>query len=469
VNIFDVLYNNASIYPDKPIWEDEKNIYTLSDMEYLSGKIYHYLKDNHIGKEDIVAISLPRGGNIPLVMLGVWKAGAAFAVIGEHTPKDLANYQLSQTKPKLIFTAEQYDEAMDYDFIKGYETVDEHNLACVVYSTGSSGTFKGSMHEFGAIRKSVDRSRDFCDYYGFSAIELNEYRLIMSAGFYSMSAVFSLIDSLVLCYYQYVLPHEKIGKIEEIKKILFDKKINSYLSTNRDYRDIKNLNSPYLKELSVSLDMISCSFSEEKMIYNYCGMSESVCVLTCFKVDKSYDITPIGKPYKDISMKIADKYGNTLTDGSIGEICFVPEFWRGYIGQPEKTNTVYYDGWFHTGDMGYADENGNYVTVGRKIDLAETQEGYIVPIFIEIEFRKAFSDAENCHVQIFKDNSNPVVCIYYCGKAEYTIKQIRQKLSDVLPEYCLPTHCRKMKAFQYYPSGKLKRNSFKNPLLCENK
>jgi len=463
MNIFDILHNNAVSYPDKLILEDEEHTYTISDMENISGKIYHYLKDKNIGREDIVAVCLPRSANISLVMLGVWKAGAAFVVIGEHTPQDLADYQLSQTKQKMIFTTKEFDEAMNYDYIKGYEIADQHDLACIVYSTGSSGIFKGSMHEYGAIQKVVDRSRDFCDYYSFSTITLDEYRVLVSSGFYTMSAVFSLIDSLVLCYYQYVLPYEKIGNTEEIKKILFDKEINSYASTTRDYKAIKNINSPYMKELAVTLDMISCRYSKEIPIYNYYGMSESICVLTCFKVDKSYDITPIGKPYKDISIKISDKNGNTLTDGNIGEICFVPEFWRGYIGQPEKTNSVYYNGWLHAGDMGYVNEDGNYVVVGRKIDLVETENGYIVPIFISTAFQKAFTDTEKCHVQIFKDKPNPTVCLYYCGENEYSIEQIRQKLKGTIPDFCLPTHCRKMDEFVYYPSGKLNRNSFTNP------
>ena len=47
----------------------------------ISGRVYAYLKGRGIGKEDFVLIKLPRGVQPVLAMHGVWRAGAAWALV----------------------------------------------------------------------------------------------------------------------------------------------------------------------------------------------------------------------------------------------------------------------------------------------------------------------------------------------------------------------------------------------------
>ena len=56
---------------------DGKNV-TYRELDVISGKVYRYLKDHGIGREDFVNIILPRGTEPFIAMLGVWKTGATF-------------------------------------------------------------------------------------------------------------------------------------------------------------------------------------------------------------------------------------------------------------------------------------------------------------------------------------------------------------------------------------------------------
>ncbi len=82
-------------------------------------------------------------------------------------------------------------------------------------------------------------------------------------------------------------------------------------------------------------------------------------------------LTSIGKPMPDVEMKVVDEKGNTLPPGQVGEILARgPRVMRGYWKDEEKTKkTIDEDGWVHTGDMGYVDEDGYYYLAGRATDM----------------------------------------------------------------------------------------------------
>jgi long-chain acyl-CoA synthetase len=77
-----------------------------------------------------------------------------------------------------------------------------------------------------------------------------------------------------------------------------------------------------------------------------------------------------GLPLVGVDVKIVDDEGRTLPAGQIGEICARGEnVSPGYYENPEATAETFRDGWLHTGDMGYLDEE-NYLFISeRKKDL----------------------------------------------------------------------------------------------------
>jgi len=82
-------------------------------------------------------------------------------------------------------------------------------------------------------------------------------------------------------------------------------------------------------------------------------------------------LSSIGKPMSDVEMKIVDEDGNELPPGEVGEIVARgPRVMTGYWKDKEKTQqTIDKDGWVHTGDMGYVDEDGYFFLAGRATDM----------------------------------------------------------------------------------------------------
>ena len=96
-------------------------------------------------------------------------------------------------------------------------------------------------------------------------------------------------------------------------------------------------------------------------------------------------LSSIGKPMSDIEMKVIDEDGNDLAANQIGEIVARgPRVMAGYWKDQEKTKrTIDKEGWVHTGDMGYRDEEGYYFLSGRTTDMIKRAGELISPEEVE--------------------------------------------------------------------------------------
>ncbi len=89
------------------------------------------------------------------------------------------------------------------------------------------------------------------------------------------------------------------------------------------------------------------------------------------KEKKLKRLSSIGRPMSDVEMKILDEEGKELPQGEVGEIVARgPRVMAGYWKDEEKTEkTIDKDGWVHTSDMGYVDEDGYFFLAGRATDM----------------------------------------------------------------------------------------------------
>ena len=110
------------------------------------------------------------------------------------------------------------------------------------------------------------------------------------------------------------------------------------------------------------------------------GMSETTCrstfnplpppeALQLGKNDGYRKIGSVGLPLGN-EMMVVDENGRPLKPHEIGEIVIRGEnVMKGYYKNPQATAEAFRDGWFHSGDLGYYDEDGYFFIVDRKNDL----------------------------------------------------------------------------------------------------
>jgi acyl-CoA synthetase (AMP-forming)/AMP-acid ligase II len=81
-------------------------------------------------------------------------------------------------------------------------------------------------------------------------------------------------------------------------------------------------------------------------------------------------LTSIGRPLPDVEVRVVDAEGVEVARGEIGEIAVrTPRLMKGYVSQGDATAQTIVDGWLHTRDMGWMDEDGYLYLAGRKDDM----------------------------------------------------------------------------------------------------
>ncbi len=123
-------------------------------------------------------------------------------------------------------------------------------------------------------------------------------------------------------------------------------------------------------------------------VNNGYGMTECSPAVTINHFDSEDDLhaDSVGIPLPDISIRIDD-----IDEFGVGEICINSDVvMLGYYKDQDATDSVLYNGWLHTGDLGFADDDGYVYITGRKKNLIilengknvspEELEGYIIKL-----------------------------------------------------------------------------------------
>ena len=96
----------------------------------------------------------------------------------------------------------------------------------------------------------------------------------------------------------------------------------------------------------------------------------------------------MGKPMPLYEIEIKRDDGSRCDTGETGEICIKADPYPAgimmeYYRNPEKTAEAVYDGWYHTGDTAWCDEQGHFWYVGRNDDVIKSSGYRIGPFEIE--------------------------------------------------------------------------------------
>ena len=460
VNILTKLDQFTAESPNTPILYDEahsKGI-TYEQLDNMSGRIYNYLKRKGVGKEDFVLINLPRGVMPIIAMLGIWKAGAAWALVEDTYAPERINYIRKDCGCKIEISSQNFDEIMHGDYLAGRADVDVHDAAYAIYTSGTTGNPKGVLHEYGNLDRAIDSIR----INGETPFTAKD-RLALLAPLNFVASVIVILKALsIFGGKTFIVSYSTIKNPMALKMFFFEKRISITFLTPSYVRMLGNTTGPFLRMLFVGSEPANNVYNKNLELINIYACSESGFAVGVFRIDRSYETCPIGKPEVETKIVLLGEDGKEVPDGEIGELCFENPYVRGYINLPEETAKAFDNGLYHTGDLARVDENGNYVLLGRSGDMIKINGNRIEPAEIEAAVKQVLG-VSWAAARGFEDAGKSYLVAYYTDSVSFDPNAARQEMMKRLPYYMIPAYYIKIDKIPLKANGKLDRKALPKP------
>ena len=429
-----IVAENAINYKDEVILADDavKGL-TYSRLYMLSGKVYAYLKERNIGKEDFVLICLPRGVQPIIALVGILRAGAAFVIVEDTYVPERIEFIRKDCGCKIVIDSNCWEEIQKIDAIDGYEERDSHSAAYAVYTSGSTGNPKGVLHEYGNIDKII------------RSIHVKEgEEIVLPSDRFALVAPLNFVASLIITFYflalpayNYIVPYAVVKNPMQLMMFIIQNRISGIFLTPSYIRKMTE-KPPMLRFCVVGSEPANGIYLDDFIIHNIYTMSEAGFAVAHFRIDKKYEMTPAGKSESGDQILLLDEDGKEVPCGEEGEICFENPFVRGYMNLPDQTAKAFVNGIYHSGDLGRFDEHGNLLVCGRLNDMVKINGNRVEPGEIE-EVAKKVLDLNWAACRIIDDGQKVFICVYYLEDLQIDFDDTRAKMEQYLPYYMIPS------------------------------
>ncbi|MCB2191198.1 MAG: long-chain-fatty-acid--CoA ligase [Deltaproteobacteria bacterium] len=179
-------------------------------------------------------------------------------------------------------------------------------------------------------------------------------------------------------------------------------------------------------------------------IHFFYGLTEAAPLVTVTEFSAEMLVKPntLGFPIWYNDVLIVDENDNPLPRGEVGEIIVRgPNVFKGYYKRPEANADVLKNGWLHTGDLAYMDEDNFLFFVDRKKDMIKTGGENVYSIEVELGIMNTSSEVKEVAVVGMPDDKwGEAVTAFAVLEPEQTLtgEELVKRARTVLGGYKLP-------------------------------
>ncbi len=408
-NLIELLERSVKRFPRREAVVDDNARLTYEKFDRLCNNLAHALRNSGVKKGDRVAILMPNSWEYAVSYYGVIRIGAIAVLLNWRCAGPELEYMLNDSGAACLLMNSEYwatissirdrvaplkriyvaggapardvggfDELLKTGpgrKIVSAPPVTESDGAAILYTSGTTGRPKGALQTHrncvsnaiiaGRIAEGDETDRTLIIAPLFHATGINsQLTAFLSVGGCSVIRPF-------------FLPDDTLGKIQD-EKITFGAGVAAMfyfllnLPTWNDY-DLSSLKYFVFGGSPVPVELFHQMVDALPHVRfgNVWGLTESTSIVTYNPhVDVLRVPESVGPPVPVMEVKVVNPDGIEVPTGEVGELCLKgPSATRQYWNNPEATKQTFVNGWVHTGDLGYKDEDGYVYIIDRLKDM----------------------------------------------------------------------------------------------------
>lgn len=492
--IHDLVQTHASKTADAVAVVEGKRRITYAQLDKASTNLAHVLRGRGVRVEAPVAVCMRRSIDFVVGTLGILKAGAAYVPLDPGYPSKRLTTLLKDSGANLVLTqactksrgGDWEPVVVDsYELTRGEQVeplvvadVSPENLAYVIFTSGSTGHPKGVQVTHSSLLNLIRWHQN-----AFSVSSRDRATFQASPGF--DAAVWEIWPHLASGATVYVVDDEVRTSPELLRNWFLENGITiSFLPTAmaEQVMELPWPNDAPLRFLLTGADTLRRYPRTDMpfaLVNNY-GPTECTVVATSGVVPKgsSRDQLPsIGKAIDNTQVYIVDENMGLAPDGTAGEILIGGAgVARGYLNRPDLTSEKFIpnpfnptgkDRLYRTGDLARRLPSGEIAFLGR-IDEQVKIRGYRIEPQEIVAALDRHAGVHASFVCTQKDDCGEKRLVAYVVlKSKASQRELRDYLSEQLPDYMIPSVFVSITELPLSANGKIDRNALPLP-CCDN-
>lgn len=402
INLGDLLRTRVDEVPDKPFLfsEVDGRQFTYKEFQTKVAMLATMLLAKGLHKGDVVSLLMPNSVEYVIAYFACWQIGALAGPVNSLLKAQEIAYIVSNSEAKALLvhsqflplieplrpqlaalrTVIQFDNEAEVtgEFVSAAIPGAEVSLddeAIIIYTSGTTGKPKGCLLTH---RNLIANARQVSQWLGFGRedrlltimplFHMNAVSVTTMAALYAGGSTVVSTKFSASRFWQTISEYQitSFGSVATMLSLL----LKTYPEGVPKEFHTKQLRFAMCGSAPVPAEVMR-QFEEtfHCLVIEGYGLSESTCRSTFNPPDKRRRPGSCGLPIGN-EMRIVDEEDKDVSDGTLGEIVLRGNnILKGYFKNPEATEIAFRNGWFHTGDIGYRDQDGFYYIVDRKSDM----------------------------------------------------------------------------------------------------
>lgn len=418
-----MCWSRVDEFPDKPALVEvvSGQTFTLAEARSLARSFGSGLLRLGAQRGDVLAIVMPNSPEYTMAFMGASEAGLTITTLNPtYTPQEIRG-QLANSESKYIVTTSlllpkvqaatsgldiqvilsggQAGSAIDMesllrdqgDWLESPAPVSSNDLCVLPYSSGTTGVPKGVMLTHGnlvanmvqvnqpGVELMTDCETTLCVLPMFHIFSMNVTMSNMLLNGGKLITIPAFDPGMFLAA---MLKHRPTFLHLAPPLVQF---LASHPAVTSDHlSSVSTIVVGAAPAGQALIDLFHARAPSVRFREGY-GMTESSPVVTFTRQQTGDTLGSTGQLLPNTSLKVLDLVtGELMGAGQEGELCFKgPQVMPGYFKNPSATEETIVDGWCHTGDIGYYDQEGRVFIVDRKKELIKVKGLQVAPAELE--------------------------------------------------------------------------------------